>query len=438
MTFPVDTARAAADTLRAARQAALLFLMSAVLNLVAITSFPDRRDPLLLLAATDLTVAVVTFLLPWRHWPAGITAALAVAAWSVIGGSTWAIGGIGSGAGALFVLAFAWMGLHHSRRMILANAPVAASAYLVALVLSDAPRQSFTGTVLVIPFAVSIGLIIEGRVRRLKAAREVIEEEQRWRAALMATLAHDVRSPLMTIEGVLEFIAEDAELPAHLEPLLASAARQTSRLSTLASTLLDLERVEGGKLILDWQDVDVEELSQQVAELVGSSDITVDVESGLTVRADPMRLQQMMVNLGTNAQRHGRPPVVIGARSVGAEVELFVRDHGAGVAVADRPLLFQRLNRTGDNPESVGLGLWIVQLLAQAHGGDAVHRPADPGSEFVITLPGHRPWSARSGAAEAAEQQPEHEHADEGREQPPPHAGESASPRGCAGARKGG
>lgn len=363
--------------------------MASGLTLVAISSFPDRRDPLLLLAAIDLGIAVVTVLLPWRRWPAGSTAALAVAAWTVIGGSTWAIGGIGSGSGAFFVLAFAWMGLHHSRRMILANAPVAASAYLLALVLGDAPRQSLTGTVLVIPFAVSIGLVIEGRVRRLNAARELIEQEQHWRAALMATLAHDVRSPLTTIQGVLEFIADDTDLPAHLESLVAAATRQALRLSTLATTLLDLERVDGGKLILDWHDVDIEELSQQVVELLGSTDVRLDVEPGLTVRADPMRLQQMMVNLGTNAQRHGQPPVVIGARSLAASVEIFVRDHGAGVPVANRPLLFQRLNRTDGNPESVGLGLWIVRLLARAHGGDAVHRPADPGSEFVITLPGH-------------------------------------------------
>lgn len=363
--------------------------MASGLTLVAISSFPDRRDPLLLLAAIDLGIAVVTVLLPWRRWPAGSTAALAVVAWTVIGGSTWAIGGIGSGSGAFFVLAFAWMGLHHSRRMILANAPVAASAYLLALVLGDAPRQSLTGTVLVIPFAVSIGLVIEGRVRRLNAARELIEQEQHWRAALMATLAHDVRSPLTTIQGVLEFIADDTDLPAHLESLVAAATRQALRLSTLATTLLDLERVDGGKLILDWHDVDIEELSQQVVELLGSTDVRLDVEPGLTVRADPMRLQQMMVNLGTNAQRHGQPPVVIGARSLAASVEIFVRDHGAGVPVANRPLLFQRLNRTDGNPESVGLGLWIVRLLARAHGGDAVHRPADPGSEFVITLPGH-------------------------------------------------
>ncbi|MCW2737770.1 MAG: putative two-component system sensor kinase [Nocardioides sp.] len=389
MTLPADPERREADTARAARQAGLLFLVSAVLSLVAITSLPDRRDPLLLLAAIDLLIAVGTVVLPWARWPAGSTAVLAVLAWTVIGASTWTIGGIGSGSGAFFVLAFAWLGLHHSRRTILLNAPVAALAYLGALVLGDTARHALAGTVLVIPFAVSIALIIEGRVRRLRAAREALEEEQRWRAALMATLAHDVRSPLATIESVLEIIGEEPGLPADLKPLVAAAARQTSRLSTLAITLLDLERVEGGKLILDWEDVDVEELSHQVTELLGSTDVIVEVEPGLTVRADPVRLQQMMVNLGANAQRHGEPPIVIGARSVDAGVEMFVRDHGAGVPIADRHLLFQRLNRTERNPESVGLGLWIVRLLAQAHGGDAVYRPADPGSAFVITLPRH-------------------------------------------------
>ena len=389
MTSPADAGNREADVLRAARQAGLLFLLSSALTTAATVSFPDRREQLLLVAGIDLAIAAVAFLLPWRRWGAGSTAALAVIAWAVIGGSTWAIGGIGSGAGAFFVLAFAWMGLHHSRRMILANAPVAAASYLVALVLTDAPRQVLAATVLVIPFAVSIGLIIEGRVRRLKAAQELIEEEQRWRAALMATLAHDVRSPLTTIHGALEIIADDRDLPDHLRPLVAAATRQTSRLTTLASNLLDLERVEGGKLILDWQPVNLTDLAEQVAELLAGSEVTVDVTPGLTVRADRLRLQQMLVNLGTNAQRHGEPPVVIGARAVGTGVEISVRDHGAGVPASDRAQLFQRLNRTEGNPESVGLGLWIVRLLAQAHEGDAIYRPADPGSEFVILLPGH-------------------------------------------------
>ena len=401
MALPVDPGDREADTQRAARQAGLLFLLAAVLNTAATFSFPDRRAELLLIAAIDLTIAAVAVLLPWRRWRAGSTAVLAVAAWAVIGASTWAIGGVGSGSGAFFVLAFAWMGLHHSRRMIVANAPVAAAAYLAALVLTDAPQHVLAGTALVIPFALSIGLIIEGRVRRLQAAHRLLAEEQRWRAALMATLAHDVRSPLTTIHGALEIIADDEDLPEHLRPLVTAASRQASRLTALASNLLDLERVEGGKLILDWQELDVADLADQVAELLGDSEVSVEVPRGLAVRADRLRLQQMLVNLGANAQRHGEPPVVIGARAVGTGVEISVRDHGAGVPPGERAQLFERLNRTEGNPESVGLGLWIVRLLAQAHGGDALYRPAEPGSEFVIQLPGalNRPSPGAAGPA---------------------------------------
>ncbi len=361
--------------------------MSGVLALAVLPSLPGRTNVLVAISGVDLAIAAAVLTVPWQRWPVGATAVLAVPAWVMIGLATWALGGFGTGAGAFFVLGFAWLGLHHTRWTIVAQAPLAAAAYVGALLATGAPRNVLTTAALLIPIAVTVGLIIEGRVRRLKAARVLLEEEQRWRAALMATLAHDVRSPLTTIQGVLEIIADDDDLPENLRPLVAAASRQTARLTALASNLLDLERVEGGKLILDRQPLDLTELAEQVAELLGGTDVTIDVEPGLTVLADPLRLQQMLVNLGTNAQRHGEPPVVIGARSMPGGVEIVVRDHGAGVPAADRPLLFQRLNRTEGNPESVGLGLWIVRLLAQAHGGDAAYRPASPGSEFVITLP---------------------------------------------------
>lgn len=383
----VDNAVGDPDAVRAARQSGLLFLMSGVLSLAVIPSIPDRGSVLLTIVALDVLVAAVTLALPWGRWGVTSTAVLGLAAWVLIGAATWGLGGFGTGAGAFFVLAFAWMGLHHTRRMILAHAPLAAAAYVGALISTSAPLNVLTAAVVLVPISVGVGLIIEGRVRRLKEARLLLEEEQRWRAALMATLAHDVRSPLTTIHGALEIVADDEHLPDHLRPLVAAAARQTARLSMLASNLLDLERVEGGRLILDWQAIDLTELADQVAELLGGTDVTVDVDPGLTVLADPLRLQQMLVNLGTNAQRHGKPPFVIRARQTTTGVEISVRDHGPGVPAAHRPLLFQRLNRTEGNPESVGLGLWIVRLLAHAHGGDATYRVADPGADFVITLP---------------------------------------------------
>jgi signal transduction histidine kinase len=98
-------------------------------------------------------------------------------------------------------------------------------------------------------------------------------------------------------------------------------------------------------------------------------------------------VEQMLVNLVTNALRHGEPPVVIAARTEGNVVRISVRDHGAGVPVEDQPFLFERLRPVERHPDSVGLGLWIVKLLAEAHGGSVSYQTLDAGAEFTIELP---------------------------------------------------
>ncbi len=81
------------------------------------------------------------------------------------------------------------------------------------------------------------------------------------------------------------------------------------------------------------------------------------------------------------------PPVVIAVTIEGNAIRISVRDHGAGVPAEDQPLLFERLRQTDRHPQSVGLGLWIVKLLAEAHGGGTSYRSVDPGAEFTIELP---------------------------------------------------
>ncbi|PVG82849.1 sensor histidine kinase [Nocardioides gansuensis] len=372
--------KAGARAERASRQAGVLFLMSGLLAVVGIPTSPGPSWVLWSIAAADVVVGVLAFVLPWKRWGPDSTAALAVPGWAVLGLSTWAFGGFATGTGPFFVLLFAWLGLHHRRGVILANAPLAATAYAGALVAAGASAQLVSTTVVLIPIAVSVGLIICGRV-------QLLEREERWRAALIATLAHDVRSPLTTIQSVLEIVGDEEDLPDGLRPLLAAATRQTSRIAGLASSLLDADRVASGRLRLDLAEFTLADAGNDVLELLGKGDVRVDVDPVLRLCADRMRFVQMLVNLTTNALRHGEPPVVISAATEGSDVRISVRDHGAGVPVEDQPFLFERLRLSDRHPDSVGLGLWIVRILAEAHGGGVSYRTVDPGSEFTIRLP---------------------------------------------------
>lgn len=381
------------DASAASRQAGALFLLSGVLALTAIPTESDRVRVLAVIAVSDFAVALAAVALPWSRWGVRATALLALPGCAILGVSTWAFGGFAAGTGPFFVLLFVWLGLHHTRDVVLAVAPVAAIAYAGGLVAADADARLLSTTVVLIPIALAVGLVIGGRVRRLAQARDLIERQDRWRTALVTTLAHDVRTPLTAITGALELVADHDELPDQLKPLVANATRQASRLATLSATLLDAERIEQGKLRLDLESIDVREVADGAVQLAGhdDADVDVDIGPGLCVTADRVRLEQMLINLITNARRYGAPPVAIHALSMDGKVAISVRDHGPGVATEDQPRLFERLSPADHAPGSVGLGLWIVKMLAEAHHGDIAYRAAAPGAEFTITLPAIQP-----------------------------------------------
>jgi signal transduction histidine kinase len=148
-----------------------------------------------------------------------------------------------------------------------------------------------------------------------------------------------------------------------------------------------MERVEHGLLRLDLREVDIREAIGKAAQYVPGVPVVIEAHGALKIRADPERLEQMLVNLIANAGRHGQPPIAVAAHSTGSQIRITVRDHGPGVPEAARPMLFARFTSDDPSGQSVGLGLWIVHQLALAHGGTVHYEAAQPGACFVITLP---------------------------------------------------
>ncbi len=340
-------------------------------------------------AAIGLTVWLLARS-PWAEEHAGSVRALVAAGFAMLtalGLTAWATEGYGSGTGPLVVLVFAWFGLHCSTRVLLAAVPWAAVTYAGGLLLAEAPARVVWSTAVLIPIATTVAVFIAARVEEQRRLREALEVRERWRGALMATLAHDVRSPLTTVTGTLELLEDEPEIPERYRSLVAAAIRQTQRVLRLAVGILEVERVEHGALVLDRADVRVADLATEVAALTQPDAVRVEVAPDVVVPADAARLEQVLFNLANNALRHGRPPVVISAARADGRVELAVEDHGSGVPEADVPFLFDRFSSADHSPGSVGLGLWIVRMLVEVHGGEVRYEAPRGGARFVISLP---------------------------------------------------
>lgn len=381
---------ASAEAAVPARQASVISAVACVVTLLALLDSDRPAWAILAVAGAHLAHAVVLLLLgaptPVQLLGHGLVMC------ALLGGTVLAFDGYASGVGPLYVLVFAWFGLHCPRRYLYLVVPWAAVTYAGGLLLADARWRLVASTLVLIPIATVVCLLIASRTAAQRRLSDDLAVRERWRAALIATLAHDVRSPLSTVLGTLEILEDDPGLDPQYRPLLAAANRQTQRVLKLATGLLEVERVEHGSLVLDRADVRVAEVAETVAALTQPGAVRVEVPPDLVVHADAARLEQVLFNLVNNAVRHGRPPVVISAdlAADGVAVAVAVEDHGDGVPEAEVPFLFDRFSTADHSPNSVGLGLWIVRTLVEAHQGTVAYESPRGGARFVVTLPGEQ------------------------------------------------
>jgi len=244
----------------------------------------------------------------------------------------------------------------------------------------------------------------EGRVVRLvvclrdTAARE---RDERSRADLVSTVAHELRSPLTSVKGFTATLLAkwDRFNDEQKKLMLATVNSDADRVTRLISELLDVSRIDAGRLELRKQVVDVPRavrrlVDGRVATGESESRFVVSIQDGLPeVWGDPDKIDQILSNLVENALRHGRGTVSLEVTRSGDGLQVVVEDEGDGVPVEMWPRIFARFWRA-DRRGSTGLGLYIVKGLVEAHGGTIeVGRASSGGARFRFTLPQGRPFA---------------------------------------------
>ena len=237
------------------------------------------------------------------------------------------------------------------------------------------------------------------RAQELSETLARLRREERWQTALINMLAHDFRSPMGTAISSLETVDHQLDvLPTEdVRRLIAAALRQSRRGLALAENLLTMARARADHLELQREDVEVPQLLRRATDGISDHEgwVRIDAPAELHTTVDPARAEQIVTNLLSNARKHGKPPVVLTARPLNdAGVQLHVSDAGDGVAPEHRDSLFTQF-AGGPRQDSVGLGLWLVDLLAAAHGGRASYAIVEEQPTFTVTLPGPAQAPAR-------------------------------------------
>jgi two-component system sensor histidine kinase MtrB len=212
----------------------------------------------------------------------------------------------------------------------------------------------------------------------------------------VALAAHELRTPVAVIHGVIETIDRRGdEIAAEQRTALEKTLRaQTVRLKLLVEQLLDLSRLDAHAVSIDPQRFALRERIEEIVTIAAGEQaalVSVEVPAGLEATVDPAAFDRILSNLVTNALRYGKPPVTVFADQIDGRLQVAVEDRGEGVSPDFVPALFERFSRsdaTRPRGPGTGLGLAIALSYAEAHQGKLQYRHAEPhGARFEVVLP---------------------------------------------------
>jgi signal transduction histidine kinase/PAS domain-containing protein len=247
---------------------------------------------------------------------------------------------------------------------------------------------------------------VEERTKQLEEAVEVAEASNRTKSEFLASMSHELRTPLNAIIGFSQVLHEKyfGELNEKQAEYIADIVDSGKHLLSLINDILDLSKIEAGKMELDISEVKIAELLQgslvMIKEKAMAHNISLDLKiaeniNGASIRGDERRLKQVMFNLLSNSAKFTPDggAILVEAKKTETEITVSVTDTGIGMTTQEQKRLFEAFYQAsggikGKTP-GTGLGLAITRSIIEKHGGRIWMESAglNKGSTFIFTLP---------------------------------------------------
>ncbi len=237
----------------------------------------------------------------------------------------------------------------------------------------------------------------------VKAIRDVTKEVEveRMKNEFISTVSHELRTPLTPILGYIDLIlkGDAGEINEIQEEFLELVSQNTERLSLLINDLLNIEKIESGKILMNLKKVSFSGLVLNAVKTMEPQakqkglEFVTDIQDDVEGYADPDKITQILSNLVSNAIKFTpEGSITIKLHKNLGKVEISVIDTGIGISASDKKKLFTKFFRAEDaytqNAGGTGLGLSIVKSLAEMHHGEIIVKSSlNKGSEFTVILP---------------------------------------------------
>ncbi len=254
--------------------------------------------------------------------------------------------------------------------------------------------------------------------RRQYQVRDLLREQQialNQRDEFLSVASHELKTPITSIKLNVQmrkrFLRrgdQSVYSPEKVNALIATTESQVERLSRLVDDMLDVSRIENGKLSLSPEPVELASLVETVYENFASqfesagSTFRLEAKQMISGNWDRYRLEQVVANLFTNAIKYGAGrPIHVRVRAEDELAILYVRDLGIGIAPEDQKRVFNRFERakSATTISGLGLGLYITREIVEMHGGRIrVQSALGEGSTFIVELPTKIPEATNDGA----------------------------------------